>query len=232
MAAHGKSVLPPSEAADSRQAFAPAEKAAPIVTAAPVPEGDESGAAHQQMPTSPTHETPAVSEYGESEAPSAYRPDTQEREEAHEEFSRFDQGPLVNVPEFVPAAPAGLDDDDEAATPSVPRYRREPSEYMSAQPRAPVSQHASIYATPLDAASGRGSSTVYAEDGEQSETQRSEANLDRWAQIRRNAAERAARQSEEQSTRSQSQSMMTQGTEGDETSGEESKSDAIFGRFQ
>jgi hypothetical protein len=43
---------------------------------------------------------------------------------------------------------------------------------------------------------------------------------DRWAQIRRNAAERAARQSEEQTSRSRTETRTDDG----ETSGEESKS--------
>ncbi|RYC57950.1 hypothetical protein CHU98_g8244 [Xylaria longipes] len=122
------------------------------------------------------------------------RIDTGDANEARDEFSRFDQGPLTDQPAF---APPDLesdgdgdgdgdddDDDDDAVPPPIARH-----------PGSPGQEHGG------DAAP----SPVI-------------ATQDRWAAIRRNAAERAAvRQSEEQSGGGYSKT-----TDGDdETSGEE-----------
>ncbi|KAI1127127.1 hypothetical protein F5Y10DRAFT_200651 [Nemania abortiva] len=108
------------------------------------------------------------------------RVNTQEADEARDEFSRFDQGPLTDQPAF---APPDLESDDEAVPP-------------------PIARHAS---------------GVEPEDGGEAAPSPVIATQDRWAAIRRNAAERAARQSEEQSRGGYSKT-----TDGDdETSGEE-----------
>jgi hypothetical protein len=120
--------------------------------------------------------------------------DTNDAQEARQEFSRFDQGPL-DVPAFVPQEDSPRQSEDDSAVP--PPISRERSSERSpglvpeiAQQVAPES-HAPVAS-------------------------------DRWAQIRKNAAERAAaaqRQSEDQSRGGQSQR-----TDDGETSGEESKS--------
>jgi hypothetical protein len=114
------------------------------------------------------------------------RVDTNERNAADQEFSKFDQGPLVDQPAFVP--------DDQPLTPALPAAAEVEA------PKTPTNGH------------------------EKHETVRQEKAIaeenDRWAQIRKNAAERAAATSEEPETRT-SQSERTD--EGD-TSGEESKS--------
>ncbi|KAL2146899.1 hypothetical protein VTI28DRAFT_2002 [Corynascus sepedonium] len=81
-----------------------------------------------------------------------------------EEFSRFNQGPLLDQPAFVPADDA---DEDDAVPPPIARHspripspEQQPQEKETAPPPAPVSR---------------------AIDPQ-----------DRWAQIRKNAAERAA----------------------------------------
>ncbi|OAP63662.1 hypothetical protein AYL99_02889 [Fonsecaea erecta] len=121
------------------------------------------------------------------------RVDTNEREHADREFSTFDQGPLVDQPAFVPVDTPPR---EEFLTPI-----EEPS-------HIPVSIH-----------SGRSfqqtESSVEEEDGPPLTQQVSPG--DRWAQIRRNAAERAARQSEEQTSRSRTETRTDDG----ETSGEE-----------
>ncbi|RDW87511.1 hypothetical protein BP5796_03205 [Coleophoma crateriformis] len=126
--------------------------------------------------------SPRQEEYDHSYNPSVRdslsRVDTHDAHEAREEFSRFDQGPMDDVPAFVPEDSPRQSED--AAPPPIAK--------------SPVSDD--------DGA-----------DLAKSPTQ------DRWAQIRKNAAERAAqRQSEEQSRGGYSQK--TDGDDG-ETSGEE-----------
>lgn len=107
------------------------------------------------------------------------RVDIQDAEEARDEFSRFDQGPLTDQPAF---APPDVESDDEAVPP-------------------PIARHTPSFEPEIDEEEAAPSPIV--------------ATQDRWAAIRKNAAERAARQSEEQNSKT---------TDGDdETSGEESK---------
>ncbi|KAI3340820.1 hypothetical protein F4824DRAFT_497119 [Ustulina deusta] len=108
------------------------------------------------------------------------RVDTADANEARNEFSRFDQGPLTDQPAFVPP---DIDSEDDAVPPPIARHGSDPVEYEGEAAPSPVI-----------------------------------ATQDRWAAIRRNAAERAAaRQSEEQSRGGYSKT-----TDGDdETSGEE-----------
>lgn len=107
-------------------------------------------------------------------------------------FSRFNQGPMDDMPAFVPD-----DSDDDDAAPSVPRHPAQ--------------------VEPDDFTPSRRSIDGISEESVDLSAQAPPSN-DRWAQIRKNAAERAARLSEEQSRRSHSQSVRTD--EG-ETSGEE-----------
>ena len=109
------------------------------------------------------------------------RVDTNDAREANQAFSSFDQGPLQDVPAFVPEE-SPRQSEDSAAPPPI-RQTRE------------------------------------SEDGAELAKSVSPVVGDRWAQIRKNAAERAARQSEEQSRGGYS--AKTDGDDG-ETSGEES----------
>ncbi|PMD61832.1 DUF1708-domain-containing protein [Hyaloscypha bicolor E] len=109
------------------------------------------------------------------------RVDTNDAHEAHQAFSSFDQGPLEDVPAFVPEDSPRHSEDDVAIPPNISRVRTNDDGNDLTKEVSPVG--------------------------------------DRWAQIRKNAAERAAqRQSEEQSRGGQSQK--TDGDDG-ETSGEE-----------
>jgi hypothetical protein len=122
--------------------------------------------------------------YNPSYEPSLHsmsRVDTNDADEAHHEFSKFDQGPLEDVPAFVPDSPKLS---EESVTPVPP----------------PVTKK-----------------TLNIDD---ESTKDLPPALARWAQIKKNAAERAARQSDEQSGGTYSQK--TDGDDGD-TSGEESK---------
>jgi hypothetical protein len=119
------------------------------------------------------------------------RVDTNEREDADKEFSKFDQGPLDDQPAFVP--------DDSPVREQFP-----PAEIK----RKP--QHQSAYSAV----------TIPVEESDEDEDDAPPAisATDRWAQIRKNAAERA-RQSEEQTSRSRTETRTDDG----ETSGEESE---------
>lgn len=156
------------------------------------------------------------------------RVDTREREHADREFSRFDQGPLLDQPAAVPIDYtrrdvdvtenhndyAGRNDDVAENHSGYTHHDIGSSEHHDHQDK-----HQSIYSAvtmPAD-------DTDTDEDDETTEeselTQEVSAN-DRWAQIRRNAAERAARFSEDDNKRSRTD---TRNDDGD-TSGEESKS--------
>lgn len=124
------------------------------------------------------------------------RVDTNERDAADQEFSKFDQGPLVDQPAFVP----------EEDGPITPNPMTEPEVEVEV-PRTPTNGHEERV---NDISPVTDISPV-------AETSPNNSSMDRWAQIRENAAKRVA---EEPETRT-SQSERTD--EGD-TSGEESKS--------
>jgi len=150
--------------------------------------------------------SPAVSAVAQDYREPAYgrdpRADVHERQADPHNFSNFTQGPMDDMPAFVPEI-----SDDGELTPSAPTHPVHPSAYDQRE------------ATPTGAAPAQNRDSI------------SEASLDmgysmspsqdRWAQIRRNAAERAARLSEEQRSRSQSQSHSAATDATDETSGEE-----------
>ncbi|KAF2682852.1 hypothetical protein K458DRAFT_56361 [Lentithecium fluviatile CBS 122367] len=120
---------------------------------------------------------------------------THEKQEADQAFSRFDQGPMDEMPAFVPE-----DSSEDEAAPSVPRHAPPPVPEQARPSHHDPATMDDVSEESIDL------------------TQQNAVAQDRWAQIRKNAAERAARLSEEQSRRSQSQSARTD--EG-ETSGEE-----------
>ena len=141
---------------------APVEKLRP----APVPEVHE----HEEHPISPVVEHSRYDPSHESVSPI----ESSELSKAEREFRSFDQGPLEDVPAFVP-------DDSPSQSPIEEKTRHEPVHHES---EAPARE------SPDDV------SAVSAEYDDEPQISPN----DRWAQIRKNAAERAAqRQSEEQS---------------------------------
>ncbi|KAI9835689.1 MAG: hypothetical protein M1819_001866 [Sarea resinae] len=118
--------------------------------------------------------------------PTSSHVDTLEQADAEKAFQTFDQGPLDDVPAFVP------EDSPEGSTP------------IGASPEA-------ITPAEQDSVAEDASRT-----SDELTRQTSSPAQDRWAQIRKNAADRASRQSEEQSRPSQSAR-----TDDGETSGEE-----------
>jgi hypothetical protein len=119
------------------------------------------------------------------------RVDTRDAAEAKQEFSRFDQGPLADQPAFVPDD----DDDDEGDATPPPIARRPPPPPVERAQNAPKEEHLSHSAGP----------------GVQ----------DRWAQIRKNAAERAARERDNTEATRGIQPKPAEG--GEDPNGEESK---------
>lgn len=115
------------------------------------------------------------------------RVDTNERERANHEFSTFDQGPLADQPAFAPT-------DSYAPTPSPqPEPFFTPREEEPSQPE-PFSAYNAVTA-PRPAVDATEHEQSTARDRVEAPTEVSP--MDRWAQIRKNAAERAAKQIEE-----------------------------------
>ncbi|TGJ86654.1 hypothetical protein E0Z10_g2086 [Xylaria hypoxylon] len=189
----------PESAASDMNSFLAAEPAKTTVSSraqSPLPETPhprpivsgsihETSTVHTEDDKTPTQLSAPVRAREPTYDPSAEdelsRVDTADANEAHHEFSRFDQGPLMDQPAF---APPDIDSEDDAVPPPIARHGSSPEEeYDGEAAPSPVI-----------------------------------ATQDRWAAIRRNAAERAAaRQSEEQSRGGYSKT-----TDGDdETSGEE-----------
>jgi Domain of unknown function (DUF1708) len=133
------------------------------------------------------------------------RVNTNDEQEAHRAFSSFDQGPLDDMPAF---APEGHSPDAEDITPG--------DEFHTPMPMAKE-----VDPTPTIPAAAAPAPPAAPAALEKAETE--PVVNDRWAQIRKNAAERAAKQSEEQSRPSESASKEEDG----ETSGEESKSNPL-----
>ncbi|KAI1174273.1 hypothetical protein F4777DRAFT_589287 [Nemania sp. FL0916] len=173
----------PAQPMDSNRAPSPS----PDALEAPMPLGKaarEPSPIHTEDDKTPTQLSAFIDgrepTYNPPDEEELSRVNTQEADEARDEFSRFDQGPLADQPAF---APPNAESDDEAVPPPIARHPSSPEPEVGGE------------AAPSPVV----------------------ATQDRWAAIRRNAAERAARQSEEQSRGGYSKT-----TDGDdETSGEE-----------
>ena len=127
------------------------------------------------------------------------RVDTNEREHADREFSTFDQGPLLEQPAFVPSESREALDSFVTPAEELPRHPHHQSTYSQVTMQTATDEEHEH------------------EDPEPLTQQISPT--DRWAQIRKNAAERAQRQAEEPGRRSHTETRTDDG----ETSGEESK---------
>ena len=133
------------------------------------------------------------------------RVDTNEREHADREFSTFDQGPLVEQPAFVPQ-----EEYVPTPGPEVPGAFFTPSE-EKAQP-----QQYSVY----NSVTAQEPIAEERDSASPEELSRQMSPVDKWAQIRKNAAERAAKHKEEPLGRP---SHTETRTDDGETSGEESE---------
>lgn len=176
-------------------------------------------------PIIPAHHAP----YNDSTA-ALSRVDSQEQRDADIAFSRFDQGPMHDMPDALPKDSHELEREEEhiaAEPPSVQRYQPQtmPAHYV---PKAPDS----IEEEQTFAPAHERVASLDDQSEATMESQRDSAHVsapapdlskDRWERIRENAARRAAnaRASEDTSTMSRP----TEGgrTDDGETSGEESE---------
>ncbi|KAJ9646615.1 hypothetical protein H2199_002664 [Coniosporium tulheliwenetii] len=180
-----------------------------------------------QEPASPVAAEPIPSEIAEPSPPPAYThthdygypavtvpaapvPATHERHEPEKPTTQFNQGPLEDMPAYVPDAIP----EKEARPPSPP---------IQFRTRAAAALYQNAHPSQSDLVSKQPEVVVQDDASETSVdlTRSISPAQDRWAQIRKNAAERAARM-EEQSKRNNSQINLANGTTEDgETSGEE-----------
>ncbi|KAK7542330.1 uncharacterized protein J3D65DRAFT_209784 [Phyllosticta citribraziliensis] len=137
---------------------------------------------------------------------------TREQEEAEQQFSNFDQGPDDNS--------YGTDYTDEEPSPSTPPAQKS---YTHAS-RPGQAQHTTAG---YDASQAESSEYASSEASMHDAQQAIPPTQDRWAQIRKNAAERAMRVSEDRSTRPRHSESVSMKTEDGETSGEETIEDRV-----
>ncbi|KAJ6111752.1 hypothetical protein N7523_007813 [Penicillium sp. IBT 18751x] len=191
----------------------PVTPAAPTSAPAPVPirEPEAEKPSTPQQPVEPvTEESAPVASSPESRGPpqtrrgveydALSRVDTNERNAADQEFSKFDQGPLVDQPAFVP--------EDSLKTPAVPAVPAAP-----AAPAAPAVTTDEVE-SPKITANGHEQKPAFISQ----EKAIAEEN-DRWAQIRKNAAERAAAATNEDLP--ETRTSQSERTDEGDTSGEE-----------
>lgn len=147
------------------------------------------------------------------------RTSSREHADAEREFSRFDQGPMMDMPAAVPTdSPQHEHGGFNTAT----------AERLAPTPE-PVADHDHFMPPPEFAPTPRGSpmidhdsvSDVTVEEREDPQIEDRNNVKDRWAAIRENAHKRAARESEDLDT--QSRQSQSQRTDDGETSGEESE---------
>ena len=176
-------------------------KEVPASPAPPVPATEiEDHSKDLQPPTAPFN--------GEYDSQlSLSRVDSNEQRHADNEFPKFDQGPLTEQPAFVPHEHTDNERVPTAATETSTASRASTAEPLGAHYDPPITKGGEYEPSVSPRAS--------------EEEVRPDAAEDRWAQIKKNAAERAKKQNEEQATAGR-KSVETNG-DGDE-SGEESKS--------
>jgi hypothetical protein len=140
---------------------------------------------------------------------------SEHRTNADEEFQRFDQGPLSDAPAWTPRE--SIDSHLQAQAEAAHK-----ADLEAGHLNAPGGFPETPMETPMERSINGFPETEPVYDNAQPVAN----NLDRWAQIRKNAAERAARVSEDQV--SGRPSHITNGTEDDgDTSGEETIEDRV-----
>lgn len=204
------------------------KKSTPVST----PKGSAINVNNNEAPVTPLAESnvPGSEEVATSHehtGPVEPRPDlsrvpTSEQAEADQHFSRFDQGPMHDMPAFVPE-----DDvtDPDAVTPAQAHFNTRAAALLHPQALAGADEdepsEEPYHDEPYREVQPEADPIPDDMESEQSVdlTRQVSPAQDRWAQIRKNAAERAARMSEDkQSKRSES---VSKATDDGETSGEE-----------
>lgn len=140
------------------------------------------------------------------------RTSSREHADAEREFSRFDQGPMNDMPSAPPA---------DSPRPDHGGFNTITAERLAPTPE-PVAEHDHFIAPPEFAPTPRESPMIDHDSVSDMTVEEEPSNVkDRWAAIRDNAHKRAARASEEHDA--QSRLSQSQRTDDGETSGEESK---------
>ncbi|CAN8100874.1 unnamed protein product [Discula destructiva] len=145
--------------------------------------GHQASRTQQPVYKEPTYEPSEHSNNSFRETES--RVATADAEEAQNEFARFDQGPLADQPAFVP------DDTEDDATP--PPFQRRKSPVSQPQPESPPrpAPAPTSASGPAPERKTKPRPRVVERTGPQTAPA-----IERWAQIRKNAAERAAQASQ------------------------------------
>ncbi len=170
-----------------------------------------------EQPHEPSYFPPVIQEQHRQQHSS--RADNTEQREADQAFQSFDQGPLNDVPAFVPD-----DSPERAVSPEFFTPAPEPEAAVSPVEKNFQTRAAAMLFKPAPSYEIGDSNRVSEistdeEPVKPADLTREISPVDRWAQIRKNAAERAAaRENEDQFRPSQSIR-----TDEDETSGEESE---------
>lgn len=151
------------------------------------------------------------------------RVETNEERQANREFRRFDQGPLTDQPAFAPQD-SPQQHLSEPSTPVAPVHENEIENRQTIETRALPNHEIDLHRQPGERQYVREEQHNDPDISESEDERSASPAPDRWAQIRKNAAERAARLQNENATR-QSHGDKTDDSDGDgETLPEESTS--------
>lgn len=196
----------------------PGSSAVTSLVAAPIQDSEEGNIS----PPAPTPHNRFGSHEGSSDSKvNLSRVNSNEERQANREFRRFDQGPLTDQPAFVPQDSPELNL-SEASTPVAPVHEKRVQERQTIPTRALPDHEIDLHRQPGERQYVREEQRNDVEISESEDERSASPAPDRWAQIRKNAAERAARLQNENGTR-QSHGDKTDESDGDgETLPEES----------
>jgi len=230
-------LAPPSESNLGRRLSLmrkkPSSRSTPRVSQPAIPQTTSESIQEPTMPDSHSHFQGSMASLSQVNTPPDANP--------HEEFSRFDQGP-VEMPAYRHSddgdeyeslhAPAPQRFNTALASRIAPERQREPEhEHAPYHDPEPESEHepedARNFVTPMEHRSNMAEDAQSEASMDDHRQPESDPSQDRWAKIRENAAKRAARASEEQSTKSRP-SQSVRETDDGETSGEESRSSQML----
>lgn len=152
----------------------------------PVNDGPVSPMSPPEPQVENEHEEPVYEPSNNSFHEAESRVGTADEEEAKEEFSRFDQGPLADQPAFIPE-----DEEDEATPPPIQR-NRSPKTQPEPEPAPEPEPEVKAAPTPESGRKTKPRPRPIEPTGPQTAPA-----IERWAQIRKNAANRAAQASQQ-----------------------------------
>ncbi|KAK0805997.1 multicopy suppressor of a budding defect [Friedmanniomyces endolithicus] len=223
-------LAPPSESNLGRRLSLmrkkPSPRSTPRASQPAIPQTTPESRQEPTMPDSHSHFQGSMASLSQVNTPPDANP--------HEEFSRFDQGP-VEMPAYPHSddgdeyeglhAPAPQRYNTALASRIAPERQREPEHDAEHEPEhEPEYEHepedARNFVTPMERRSDMAEDAQSEASMDDHRQPESDPSQDRWAKIRENAAKRAARASEEQSTKSRP-SQSVRETDDGETSGEE-----------